>query len=551
MNRLGTLIFGIILLAGFTLAPQPVRAQSKDAKQAAAEQARIQDLVAYAKATFESAQAQDAAKQKSLEERAEARPVTKLSVDEAVKRALDLNIELNIERQNPSIQEMAWRQIRAAYIPTLGSTVNANASNPLPTSLLNGGTNVTNQTANWNFNVSQSLPFHGATYTVAFNNSRTNTTSSFATLNPQYTTQLQGTFNLPLLQNFKIDATRNSLYAAQITREVADISLKRVVINTIASTRNAYWDLVAAIRAIDAARNSVNLADALVRDNQTRVDVGTLAPMDVVSAQADAATRRQSLATAEATRRTAELTLKRLIVPNTDDPLWKATIEPTDTVKIDQTPTNLEAAVTSALKERTDLVTARKNLQSTDSNLKYLKNQMLPALNATATYGTRGLGGNTFIREGGVVVGQVPGGWGDAFNMMSKFDYPNWTLGVTFSYPIGKSSQEISYAKAKVQYDQQLAQLKGLELTVATEVTNAALSVESTLKQLEASRAARLLSEKRLENEQSKFEVGMSTNFFVVQAQRDLFDAQLAELRAALAYQRALVEFERVQQASR
>ena len=249
--------------------------------------------------------------------------------------------------------------------------------------------------------------------------------------------------------------------AAQITREISDITLRKTVINTIASTRNAYWDLVAAIRAIDAAKQSLDLAQKLVEDNQTRVEVGTLAPMDVISAQAEAATRRQTLTTAEATRRTAELVLKRLIVPNTEDPLWKTTIDPTDIVRIDQTPINLEAAVTAALKDRTDLVTARKNLQSTDINIRYLKNQMLPALDAVATYGTRGLGGNTYIRENGVVVGSVPGGWTDAFAMMSKFDYPNWTLGVTFSYPLGKSTQEVAYAKAKVQYDQTLAQLHG------------------------------------------------------------------------------------------
>jgi outer membrane protein TolC len=134
---------------------------------------------------------------------------------------------------------------------------------------------------------------------------------------------------------------------------------------------------------------------------------------------------------------------------------------------------------------------------------------------------------------------------------LAKYEYPNWTIGANFSYPLGKSSQEAAYARAKVQYQQAQANLRALELTVATEITNAALSVESTLKRLDAARAALALSEKRLENEQSKFEVGMSTNFFVVQAQRDLLDAQISALRAGLDYQKALVEFERVQAASR
>jgi len=324
--------------------------------------------------------------------------------------------------------------------------------------------------------------------------------------------------------------------------------LRTRMTNLTATTKNAYWDLLAAIRAIEAAKQSLSLAEKLIEDNRVRVEVGTLAPMDIISAQAEAATRRQTLTQAEATRRTAELVLKRLIVSETTDPVWRATIDPIDMVQVQPTTINLESAVTSALSQRTDLMTARKNLSSNDINIRYLRNQMLPAMNATATLGTRGLGGNQFIREGGVVVGEIPGGWPEAFAMMRRFDYPNWTVGLTFSYPLGKSSQEAAYARAKLQYQQSQSQVRALELTVATEVTNAALQVESTLRRMEAARAARELQEKRLENEQSKFEVGMSTNFFVVQAQRDLLDAQIAELRANLDYQKALVTFERVQQ---
>jgi outer membrane protein TolC len=270
--------------------------------------------------------------------------------------------------------------------------------------------------------------------------------------------------------------------------------------------------------------------------------------MDIISAQAEAATRRQTLTQAEAARRTAELVLKRLIVSETTDPIWRATIDPIDMVQVQATTISLESAVTTALGQRTDLLTARKNLTSNDINIRYLRNQMLPALNAVATLGTRGLGGNQFIRENGQVIGTIPGGWPEAFAMMRQFEYPNWTLGVTFSYPLGKSTQEAAYARAKLQYQQSQAQIRALELTVATEVTNAALQVESTLRRMEAARAARELQEKRLENEQSKFEVGMSTNFFVVQAQRDLLDAQITELRATLDYQKALVTFDRVQQ---
>ncbi|MCX6551676.1 MAG: TolC family protein [Acidobacteria bacterium] len=542
MNRLGRLVTRVIFVTVVVALPIVASAQATAPSPTTAEKARMLELVTYARETFDSAQAQAAqaaAPKKSLEERALARPVLQLKVDDAVRMALDNNIELTVERLNPKLQDMSLAQVKAFYRPVLGATVNANSNAPLPTSLLNGGTNVTNQVSNLNTNITQALPWNGSSFTAAWNNSRTNTTSTFATLNPQWTAQITGTFNQPLWRNFKIDNNRQSLQTTEITRAISDVTLKARIINTIASTRNAYWDLVASIRAIGAAHNKV------------RVEVGTLTPMDIISAQAEAATRRQTLTVAEATRRTAELVLKRLIVGSTEDALWKATIDPTDINEVQPTPINLESAVTAALGQRTDLVTARKNLESSDVNIRYLQNQMHPALDAIATLGTRGLGGNQFIRSGTEVVGTIPGGWADAMQMLSKFDYPNWLVGVVFSYPLGNSSQKIAYARAKVQYQQSQTQLRGLELTVATEVTNAALQVESTLRRVDAARAARQLAEKRLENEQSKFDVGMSTNFFVVQAQRDLLDSQITELRAALDYRKALVEFERVQEASK
>jgi outer membrane protein len=553
VKRFATVAVGLSVLAMGVAWPVALGAQAPAKPPTGPDQSRISELVQYARATYDETQAAAQAPQRqTLEERALARPVLTLSVEQAVAMALENNIELSVERLNPTLQDMSIWQVKGAYRPTLGSTVNTNSNMPLPTSLLNGGTRVTNEVANFNASLAQALPWFGSSYTAAFNNSRTNTNSTFATLNPQYISQLTATLTQPLLRNFKIDATRQSLQTSIITREVSDLTLRARIVNTVANTRNAYWDLVYSIRAVAAAQQSVNLAEKLVEDNRIRVEVGTLAPMDIISAQAEAATRRQTLTQSEATRRTTELVLKRLVVGSTEDKLWKATIDPTDAVQVLPQNIELEAAVVKALGQRTDLVSSRKQLESNDISLRYLRNQMLPGLDLAATFGTRGLGGNQFIRDGnnGPIIGQIPGGWIDAMRTLSKFDYPNWTVGVTFSYPLGRSTQDVAYARAKIQYTQAQAQLRALELTVATEVTNAALQVESSLKRLDAARAARQLAEKRLENEQSKFDVGMQTNFFVVQAQRDLLDSQITELRASLDYRKALVDFERVQETS-
>jgi len=538
------------MLAGaLTVGAAPAAAQSAPDAKAAAEKARIEELTKYARDKYDEVRQQAAPQRPSLEERAQARPVIKLTQDEAVKRALDNNIELTVARMNPQLQDMSLESFYAAYLPNLTSTVNAGSNNPLPTSLLNGGTSVTSQTQTYNAGLTKLMPWYGGNLTASFNNNRTNTNSTFATLNPQYTASVSATYTQPLWRNFKIDATRLSILTGKITREVTDVQLKSTIVNTQANTRNAYWNLVYAIQALEAAKQSLALAERLVQDNQTRVEVGTLAPMDVISAQAEEATRRQTLTAAEATRRTAEITLKRLIVSGTDDAMWSSTIEPSDRVNVERTPVNLEAAIVAALTQRTDLIQARRTMDSSDITINYLNNQLKPQLDLVATYGTRGLGGNTFVFDSTRtnVIGTIPGNWLDAGRMLTKFDYPNWTLQLNFAYPLGNSTSDIAHAKARVQYKQAQTQLHATELQVATDVTNAALNVESTLRRHDATVAARQLSEKKLEAEQSKFEVGMSYNYLVVQAQRDLNDARNAELRAALDYRIALTEFDRVQ----
>ena len=385
-----------------------------------------------------------------------------------------------------------------------------------------------------------------------WNNRKLDSSSSFNTFNPQYSSTLTGLFIQPLLRNRSTDANRTDLLLARIDRDIADVQLRGTITNTLADVRNAYWDLVYTLQAVEVAGQSLQLAEKLVEDNQVRVEVGTMAAIDVVQAEAEAATRRQTVAQVEATWRTAELALKQLIVSGTDDPLWRARLDPTDRPSFNVAPVDIEAAVRRALDQRTDLVQTRKDLEITDTNLRFLRNQSLPGADFQASYGLQGIGGTRFIREGGLgspILQTIPGGYNDALNAITNRDFPQWNLQVVLSYPVGTSAADANYARARVQRNQSLAQIRALELQVATEVTNAALQLESNVKRLDAATAARELAERRLEAEQSKFEVGISTNFFVVQAQRDLADAQGIELRALADYQKSIVEFERVQEA--
>lgn len=478
-------------------------------------------------------------------------PLAPITLEDAIARALERNIDIAVVRLNPRIREWDMVAQRASFLPTLTGRAGPSGSTQLPRSTLDGGALITNDTITYNAGVTQALPWYGGSYSASFNNSRVATSNIFATRDPSYDTRLNMSFTQPLLRNFRTDNLRTQIEILHINRDVTDLQVTGTIENTLANVRNAYWELVYAIRAIDVAQRSLALSQKLGEDNRIRVEIGTMAPIDIIQAEVQVASAAQALTIAEATWRTAELNLKRLIVTGTSDELWRSRLQPVDQPTVTPQPINVEAAVTRALAERIDLQQDRKTLQTNDISMKLLKNQTLPQLDLQASYGLTAFGGTEFVRSGGgvdsVVVKTIPGGYNQALTQIVGLDYPSWSIAAVASYPLGTTAAKARHASAQIQYEQTQAQVRSRELQVAVEVTNAALSVESALKRLDAARLTRELAEKQLEAEASKFEVGMSTNYQIVQFQRDLANTRNSELRAILDYQRALVEFERVQ----
>jgi len=545
-NRITTALLGIAVIVGGST---PAVAQTTDA--------HIQELIRAAAERIGAGQA--ATGEPRQVPPGEPGAVVHLSLDDAVKLALDRNLDIAVQRLNPQTFDFSIAALQATYRPALTSQVSSQSVLNPPTNTLQGvpaGQNgITNSTTIGNGGITQNIRWGGGGYALTLNNNKQTTNSTTSTLNPSFNTTYSAQYTQPLMRGFKIDATRQSIVVTKLNQEISETQLQASIINTLSNVRNAYWDYVFATQAVEVARQSLDLASKLVQDNQTRVEVGTMAPIDVVQAQSEQATRRQTLVQAEATRRTTELALKRLIVAGTQDPNWNAQIDATDRPEFRPEAIDLEAAVRRALSARTDLTIAHKNLQTNDITIKLLRNQLLPQADVVARYGMVGRGGTQITRSGtglgagqSVITGTIPGGLGDAFSTMFANDYPTWNVALNFSYPLGTSTAEANLARARVQQSQVEAQLKQIELQVATDVTNAAIQAQTTAESVQAAQAARELGEKKLEAEQSKFEVGMSTNYFVVQAQRDLRDAQNAELRAVLNYRRALVELERLQQ---
>ena len=488
---------------------------------------------------------------------ADARPQLSLSLEDAVKLALERNLDIAVQRLNPSTFDYSISNLSAGYRPTLTSTLSRQSTTNPSTQTISGaaaGTGIENLVNTYNGGIAQNIRWGGGAVAVTLNNNKQSTTSLTALFNPAYNTNWSAQYTQPLLRNFKIDNTRQQLVVTKLNQDISETQLQATIINTVSNVRNAYWDLVFGVQSVEVARRSVELADQLVRDNQTRVEIGTMAPIDVVQAQSQAATQRQNLAQAEGTRRTNELALKRLLVAGTSDPNWNATLVPIDRPEFVPQSVDLQAVVRRALENRTDLQIAKKNLTVNDVTMKFLVNQTLPQADLVARYGLVGQGGVQYLTSGSginrVVIGEIPGGYTDALSSLFNRNYPTWSVQLNVSYPIGTSAQEASAARARVQVSQVAAQVKQLELQVATDVTNAATNVQNNVERVQAAQAARAFAERTLEAEQSKFEVGMSTNYFVVQVQRDLATAQNNELQAVLAYRKSLVELERLQQTS-
>ena len=487
----------------------------------------------------------------------QARRVFDLTLDDAIERALQRNLGIAVERLNPQLQDLSIAEASAAFMPNFSSSFDIGRSLSPSRSQLDGAGRLLEQpidteTGNAGIGVEQAVKWHGGRYSVNWDNGRSETNNVFFSYNPSYRSSVALSYTQPLLRGRRIDGPRRQLRISQLNRDISDIDLRETVTYTVTEVRRAYWDLVYATASVEVQLQALNLAEQLVRDNRARVEIGTLAPIDTVQARSEAAQRRQLLAQAEQNLRTAELVLKELIVGGTDDELWDAEINTVDRPVLDQGPIDVELAIRTALDGRTDISRARRQQEVNDVTLRNLRDDTLPSLDLVGSFRLQGQGGTQLISRslGGPSVLEIPGGYGDALDHLIDVDYPAWTVQLQLSYPLGQSAQRAAHARAQVQIRQTRTQLRQLELQIATEVTNAAVQLQSVQHRIDAARVARELAEEQLAAEESKFEIGTSTNFFVVQAQRDLATARESELRAILDYQYAVVEFERVQQTS-
>ena len=482
--------------------------------------------------------------------------VRRLSIDEAVKLALEQNLGIRIQRIDPQIQDIGIAQARAFWAPSLQTNFSRSSQTQQPTSSLAGGaTNILNSNINSAVGLDQTLPW-GGSYAATWNSSRFTTTNQFQSFSPQIGSNLNLQYSQPLLRNFEIDQIRQQVANSKKSRELSDIQLQAVITQTLRNVRNAYWDLSYAINNLKAQQESLALAQQSLRDNRKRVEIGTMAPIDIVQAQAEVASNEERVIVAEASIKAAQDNLRALILDPGAPEFWTVAFEPTDAPAFTAQAIDLDAAVRNALDKRSDLASAKNSLEQSDINIRYYRNQIKPDVNANVSYITTAAGGVLLspvdfaaIATGTPISRTVVSqrGFGSVLGDVFQSQYPNWTVGVTIGYPLGSNVAQANLARVRLQYEQAQTQLKNLQLQVATQVRNAGRNVQTNQQRVQSARASRELQEKKLEAEEKKMAAGMGQTFFVFQAQRDLSLARTAEIQAISDYNKSLVDFEAVQ----
>lgn len=478
-----------------------------------------------------------------------------LTLEQAVMLALEKNLELKASKMDPQLVDYQIAAARASFMPNITSRYSFSNSTSPSNNTLEGVTSLTNLNQTYNGGMSQALPWYGSSYSVSFNNGRTSTNNVTTRLNPSYSSNLGLNFQLPLLVGFKIDGTRNNLRTLELSRQISDVNLLTQVENLRNSVRVSYWALRSAIEQIEIAKRALDIAKQSYDQSLLRVEIGTAAPIDTTQFETALFNAEQSLLAAQIGWRTTELNFKRLFVTGADDEIYTATINPTDQPALSVASVDIQAAVTKALAERTDLIVTRRNLETSHLSLEVTKNQTKPNLAFSTGYTLSGQGGTGVVTSGSGCSASAPcitpGGYSDALRALSSFDTPAWNMGLNFTYPLGMRSARANYGRALLQMDQSEVRLKASELNVRNEVVNAGLNVENTYKLYQASQKSRQAAEKNADAAQTRFDVGMATNFEVVQLQNQLTNARLTELGRLISYMNAVAEFDRVQRVGR
>lgn len=476
-------------------------------------------------------------------------PETPMSLQDCLLAALKNNLNLSAEVIGPDAAAAAARRAGEVFWPKLSFNIGQQKSNTASYSGLEGTAQITTDFSDYQGIVQQYLPT-GGTFTGYLRSYKNSSNQGYQTINPRYGATLNFNFTQPLLRDFGFKMSRRQIIIARNDLEVSEQRLRQALLDTIYNVEQAYWNLVYSRENLTVQRESLKLARDLLAKNTRELEVGTIPPIELLSARAEVASREADILQAEAEVRNDQDTLRTLLNLPREKGAPGTVIVPTETPQAEAVALSFEEARTRAMAHRPDLASSQAGLRTSKLNLTYARNQTLPNLGIQATYWSPGISGTQILYQDdnpltGVIVGTIPGGRNLAFKDAFKFKYENWYVGLVLDLPLESIVSRAQATQARLEAEQAALRLRDLEEQAVLEVEIAVRAVETNFKRAEAYRVARELAEQRLAAEEKKLAAGMSTNYTVLQQQRDLALARTNEIRARVDYSLSLAGLER------
>ncbi len=406
----------------------------------------------------------------------------------------------------------------------------------------------------------------GTNLSLGFNNTHLTTRNSSATYSPVVSSGLQFKLSQHLLQGFGFAPNTRFIRIAKNNREISDVAFRLQTITTVDQVENIYWDLVFAYENVRVQNESLTFAQKTLSDTKKQVEIGTLAPIEVVRAQSTVATDQRALTLAQTNLQLQQLLMKNALSRTlVDFRLADAEVIPTSTMQLpEQEPVvPTQDLVNDALSHRAELAEARISLSNTEISNKAVRNSLLPSLDLYAYYGGAGIGGNVALptcpagtsgsfnrcfdpknaappfRNGGPVA------YSSALNQLVDSSAPDKGVGLSLSIPIRNRVAQATQIRSELEYRQSQMRLQQLENQVRIEVRQAQFSVQQNRASVASAQAAVDLGRQSLDAEQKKYALGASTTTLVLQNQSALAQAESTLVSAMAAYEKAQVELDR------
>jgi len=451
----------------------------------------------------------------------------------------------------PALGYLSPLGVNGTYDPQVFTNLNFGHSTAPQSNTVTTGTSAL-VTVNKTANVGIAETFGtGGTAALTLNNNTTEQNSYRSTVNPATASSLDLTVTQPLLQGFGLAVNRRTIRIAKNNLRAADFVFRQQLVNTVANVEQLYWNLVANIAQVSVQNQAVAVAQKLYEDNQKQVEVGTLAPIEIVRAEAQLATAEQGLVAAEGLVAQTEIVLKSALSRNglASLSVMAARIVPTDPMRVpDVEPViPIQDLVSAALDNRPDLLQSRVQVENSKISLAGTKNQLLPTLSAVGDFRTNALVGvqNEVVGPAGAVTPIADpffiGNYGSVLGQLLARNFPTYSLGFNLNVPLYNRAAQANVATASLNVRMSELQVQRQINQIRADVQNALTALQLARAQYAAAVKGRVLQEQTLDADQKKLALGATTVYQVIQDQRDLTTAAAAEVTAENAYMGARI----------